>query len=1011
MTEARKTVTIVFSDVSGSTALGERLDPETVRRVMRRYFDEAQAVLEHHGGTVEKFIGDAVMAVFGIPQLHEDDALRAVRAAAELRERLVRLNEELTGDWGVEIAVRTGVSTGEVVAGDAAQEQSFATGDAVNVAARLEQAARPGEILIGDATRRLVREAVRVEAVDALGLKGKAKPVPAWRLVEVLPDVPAFTRKLDAPFVGREHDLAVVEAAFERVASERACRLLTVLGAPGVGKSRLARELLTTVGRRARAVVGRCPPYGEGITYWPLAEIVEQVAGRDPAALAELVAADESAELVAERIAGAVGLAGAGGRSEEIFWAVRKLLEALARERPVIAVLDDIHWAKPTFLDLLEYLAGFASGPILLLALARTDLLEARASWASPRRNASTLVLEPLSGRAADDLIAGLAGSAAISSAARARIAEASGGNPLFVEQMLALQVEEGGLDGELELPPTIQALLAARIDHLPAEERAVLERASVEGRSFHRGAVSELLPEGSRDALGAHLMSLVRKEFIRPDRAVFPGDDGFRFAHILLREAAYGAMAKELRADLHERYAVWLAGAAEGRAAEYEEILGYHLEQAYGYRTELGPADDGVLVLGRQAAELLASAAQRVVSRGDRPAQVNLLSRAVELLPPEDRLRLELLAELGDALTEMGDYERAEVALREAIGAEAGEDAAWIAARARISLSELRYSTAPGDVAERRREVERAIEVLDSAHDELGLARAWDLFASLHHGLGRSSAAQAAWERSIEHARRAGSARDEVSGLSWLASVALWGPTPRVEARKRCEEILERVKGNLEEEANVLGLLGCLSALEGGFDEARSLQARRAAIFEELGLELPAAWVAHQTGWVELLADDAAAAELVLRPAYETLERTGANTQLQVVGSYLARALTLQGRYVEAERLALTIEELDPTGVAEIASARSARGKAVAALGRHEEGERLAVEAVALIDETDFLIDRADARMDLADILRSAGRSEEAAKVLEDALELHEQKGNVVSGDRAEALLEELGR
>ena len=538
-----------------------------------------------------------------------------------------------------------------------------------------------------------------------------------------------------------------------------------------------------------------------------------------------------------------------------------------------------------------------------------------------------------------------------------------------------------------------------------------MLERASVEGRSFHRGAVSELLPEGSRDGLSACLMSLVRKEFIRPDRAVFAGDDGFGFAHILLREAAYGAMAKELRAELHERFAAWLAGAAEGRAAEYEEILGYHLEQAHRYRVELGPADEAVLALARRAAERLASAAQRVIARGDRPAQVNLLSRAVALLPAGDRLRLELLAELGDALTETGDYERAEAALGEAIESGTGEDGAWIEARARVSLCELRYSTAPGDVAERRLEVERAIEVLDSAHDELGLARAWDLFASLHHGVGRSSAAQAGWERSIEHARRAGSVRDELSGLSWLASVALWGPTPRAEARARCEEILGRVKGNLEEEATVFGLLGCLGALAGDFDEARSLQARRAAIFEELGLELAAAWVAHTTGWVELLADEAAAAERVLSAAYETLERVGAWTQVQVVGSYLAHALTLQERYEEAERLALTIEGLDPMSVAEIASARSARGKAVAALGRRDEGERLAAEAVALVDETDFIIDRADARMDLAEILRSAGRSEEAAGLLEEALRLHEQKGNVVSRERAAALLGELGR
>ena len=592
MAEARKTVTIVFSDVSGSTTLGEELDPETVRRVMRRYFDEAQAVLERHGGTVEKFIGDAVMAVFGIPQLHEDDALRAIRASAELRLRLGDLNDELERDWGVRIAVRMGVNTGEVVAGDAALGDSFATGDAVNVAARLEQSASPGEILVGDATLRLVRDAVRVEEVEPLAVKGKAEPVLPGASSTSFRTFRPTPRRLDAPFVGRESELAALEQAFERCAEEETCRLVTVLGPPGVGKSRLARELLAAVDARARVVVGRCLPYGEGITYWPLAEIVQQVAGRDHAGILELVADDEHAELIAKRIASAVGLAPADGRSEEVSWAVRRLLESLSRQRPLVVVFDDIHWAEPTFLDLIEYLAGFTAGPVLLLGLARPDLFETRASWATPRPNADAVVLEPLSERDAGALIDRLSSGARLSEATRSQIVEISSGNPLFLEQIVALKVEQNGDSGELVVPPTIQALLAARIDRLDPGERAVIERAAVEGRSFHRGAVSELLPESVRQTLGSDLMSLVRKELIRPDRAAFAGDDGFRFAHILVRDAAYAAMAKELRAELHEQFADWLARAAEGRMAEFEELVGYHLEQAHVYRAELGPVD-----------------------------------------------------------------------------------------------------------------------------------------------------------------------------------------------------------------------------------------------------------------------------------------------------------------------------------------------------------------------------------------------------------------------------------
>jgi class 3 adenylate cyclase len=587
-TEARKTVTVLFSDVVGSTALGEGLDPESLRRVMSRYFDAMSAVVERYGGMVEKFIGDAIMAVFGLPQVKEDDALRAVRAAADMREELARLNDELERDYGVVIPNRTGINTGEVVAGDPTGGQRLVTGDAVNVAARLEQAAAASEILLGTKTQLLVRDSVRVESVEPLELKGKAERVSAYRLLEVLRDAPAFTRRLDASFVGRERELETLRDELHRCIAERACRLVTVLGPPGIGKSRLVRELVTAKDD-ARFVVGRCLPYGEGITYWPLVEIVKQVAGEDARSVASLL--DEEGELVAECIAAAVGQSEAAAAPEETFWAVRKLLEAVARERPLVVGLDDLERAEPTFLDLVEYVLGFATdAPILLLAMARPDLLDNRPSWSAPRPNSTSLLLEPLSAGESESLIEQLLAGADLREEPRARILAAAEGNPLFVEQLLALRSEDG--DGDT-VPPTIQALLAARIDGLEPDERVVIERASIEGRLFHRSAVAELATPHVRGAVSAHLLTLVRKEFIRPDQAEFRGDDAFRFGHILIRDAAYSGMPKELRAELHERFADWLQQKVGEHAREYEEILGYHLERAYRYRSELGSLDD----------------------------------------------------------------------------------------------------------------------------------------------------------------------------------------------------------------------------------------------------------------------------------------------------------------------------------------------------------------------------------------------------------------------------------
>jgi len=593
--ESRKHVTLVFSDVVGSTALAERTDPETVRRVMSRYFDAMRAVLEAHGGTVEKFVGDAVMAVFGIPELHEDDAIRAVRAAAGIADRLRELNEEFQERYGVELAIRTGVNSGEVIAGDASQGQAFVTGDAVNVAARLEQAASSAEILIGEATHRLVRDAVLVEPVASLELKGKVEPIKAWRLLEVEPQVPGIARRLDSPLIGREREVALLEEVLQRVERERRCELVSVLGAPGAGKSRLVAEFVASAGPRATVVEGRCLPYGEGITFWPVIEMVTQAAGIEEAdppddvrkKVAALLPEGDQRDAIADHLSALLGAGEGGGALQELFWAVRRFLEALAADRPLIAVFDDIHWAEPSLLDLVEYVFGWSGGaPVLLVCLARQELLETRPSLLAPRPKASSILLEPLDAEATARLIENLLGGDAPPPGAYDTIARTAEGNPLFLEEIVRMLVEDGALrrDGdewsadlsELTIPPTIHALLAARLDRLEGHEREVLGRASVIGRVFWWGAVCELSPKAEQQRIPGSLQSLVRKELVAPDPGVFAGEDAFRFGHQLLRDTAYEGLRKEMRADLHERFASWLESKAGERLAEHQEIVGY---------------------------------------------------------------------------------------------------------------------------------------------------------------------------------------------------------------------------------------------------------------------------------------------------------------------------------------------------------------------------------------------------------------------------------------------------
>jgi predicted ATPase/class 3 adenylate cyclase len=1000
---ARKIVTIVFSDVSGSTSLGERLDQEAVRRVMERYFAETRSVLEQYGGTVEKFIGDAVMAVFGIPQLHEDDALRAVRAAAEMRGRLADLNEELERDWGVQIAVRTGVNTGEVVAGDAAQGQSFATGDAINVAARLEQAASPGEILIGDATRRLLREAVRVEAVGPLALKGKAEAIDAWRLVEILPDVPAFTHKLDAPFVGREREFAELEEAFERSAEKRVCRLVTVLGPPGIGKSRLGAELRAAVEEAATVLIGRCLPYGEGITFWPLAEIVGQLE------LGSVLRGEADVDAISLRIEAAVGLAESSGRIEETFWAVRRLFEALARERPLVLVFEDIHWAEPGFLDLIEYLAQWThDAPVLLVCLARPELLEERPSWTATEPSSVVLMLEPLSEGASQVLVADLLAEAQLTERERDRIVEVAEGNPLFIEQMVAFAAEDGS---ELGVPPTIQALLAARLDHLPPEERTVIELAAVAGKVFQWSAIADLSPDHVRSHTGSHLLALTRKGLIGPERSDFPGEDAFRFRHMLIREAAYEAIPKETRAKLHERFAGWLERSAREQARESEEFTGYHLEQAYRCLSELGPLDERGRELARLAAERLATAAARASDRGDVVAAANLLGRAIALLPEAEPARVELQLLFALATGGTGKYTEAESLLTGVIAAAQPlglRDVEWYA---RIERLSFQIETDPHWEPESIREaVGEAISLFAELGDDRGQARAWQLLSQMNQMLKQYAAAEKLIRRALEHARRAGDFSEETSSLLNLLNSIRYGPICVEEGNRRTTEILEQAEEPWVE-AYALRCLGSLYAMEGRFQEARRLIGKGLAIYEDLGLEIQMAHAAEQeSAYVEMLADDAAAAERELKSAYEALDGAGVKNSAASAAGYLGLALCAQGRYEEAARFA---EISEHGAVANDLNTqivwRCVRARVLARQAAFESAESLGREAARLAEKTDALDDRGNTLMDLADVLGVVGRGDEAATTVAEALRLYDRKGNVVSAAKAAALLAEL--
>jgi class 3 adenylate cyclase/tetratricopeptide (TPR) repeat protein len=987
-TEQRKVVTVLFSDVTGSTALGERLDPESLRHVLARYFDLASQVVDRHGGSVEKFIGDAVMAVFGVPQVHEDDALRAVRTADELRKALEPLNAELARDYGTTLAVRIGINTGEVVTGT---EERLATGDAVNVAARLEQAAQPGDILIGADTLGLVRDAVSVEALPPLDVKGKAEPVSAYRLVSLDTDAPAFVRRGDVPMVGRERQLKLLRDAFDAVASERACHLFTVLGPAGVGKSRLVAEFLRTI-EGATVVRGRCLSYGDGITYWPVVEVVKQIPNAD--ALVD-GAAWKALEVV-------LGEGDAAATPDEIAWAFRKLIEARAVEQPLLCIFDDIQWGEETFLELIEHVADLSrDAPILLLCMARPELLDRRSNWAGGKLNATTVSLEPLSEAETDELIAGLLEGSTLDQALLVKIRRAGGGNPLYLEEMLAFVGRSSNGD-EVEIPPTIHALLAARLDQLDPSERHVLERGSVEGEVFHRGAVAALVQDEA--PVDGRLVALVRKDLVRPENAQLVGEDGYRFRHLLIRDAAYEALPKSTRADLHERFATWLE-ARGAELVELDEIVGYHLEQAFRYRGELGPLTDGDRTVGGHAGELLARAGRRALERGDRRAAANLLERAAELLPENTSEQVLTLVDLGRILVEAGDdFQGARVALERAqAGAEALErEDLLVRAKIELSLLELLAAT-DYEPNEHAALAQRAIQVLEREGDQEGLARAWYAIAlgDWNGGLWDSMGEPLA--RAVEHAQRARNKSIEREALGFVLGSLLYGSTPVADGIAGTREILEQHSESREIQGWTSRMLGTLIALQGDEDMGRELLEQSRAIFTELGHREALGVLPFSTGPLELRSGNPVAAERELRAGLEQLQEMGDRARAGHLAATVAVALVEQGRLDEAEECLEvareTVPDIDVSGLAQV---KISTARVLVRRGQPEDAVRLAAEAIALVKGTEELLNMPDLLMWQADVLELAGRVEDARTALAKAVDAAARKGSVVDEQRA---------
>jgi class 3 adenylate cyclase/tetratricopeptide (TPR) repeat protein len=987
--ETRKTVSILFCDVVGSTARAEANDPEVVRSTMNRYFEAASPVIERHGGTVEKFIGDAVMAVFGVPVVHEDDALRAVRTAAQLRDMLAELG----------VTVRFGVATGEAVTGAG---QTLGSGDVFNLAARLQGAAEPGQVLISDATLELVRDAVTVDAMPPLVLKGKRDAVTAWRLGRVLADAPGIRRAAYAQLVGRDRELQLLIGAFERCQAERRCHLVTVLGAAGIGKSRLTGELVRTVD--ARWTQGRCLPYGDGITYLPVAEGLAGLAGAAPAAdwLRSRLGEGDGARAV-DVAAAALGFGGASSTPEgEIPWALGRCLEAAAGSAPLIVVFDDVQWAEPALLDVIDYLVDWCrSASILVVCLARTELLEIRPGWGGGKVNSAMMLLEPLSEAQSLAQIDALSDSRTLPPELRRKVAETSGGNPLFAEQMVAMM--DSGAQ-EVVVPASVQALLAARIDALAASERSVLEAAAVEGQEFHGDAITTLVGDGIE--VTDQLRALVRQELVEP--RIDGGGSQYAFRHLLIRDAAYESISLSRRARLHASFADWWDQAMPTDAPQHQAILGYHLDTAYRCHEQLGDEISSYAELAARAGVALGSAAESAWKGWDGTCGP-LFDRAIELLPAGHPARAELLmSNIWVQFHVQAKNDR----IDELIGLGLDEAAASgdEVIQVRFELARTIWQISRGEdlaIDDRRRQADEAIGYFETVGETSGAILALNLLALTEQDAMQGERTRAIAERMLAIGDRTGERVAVEDGGQILALAVLDGPVPTDEAIAICERLAATTPGPAR--GIPLQYLSELLAARCEFDLARQTLAAAEAAVAPLGNAMAASYFRWTDGAIEMLAGRWAVAEAALRQVQQALIDSEEGWALGGIGALLGEALLEQDRVREArDEVEAARAHLAPRSTYYQAWWRRAMARVEARDGNAELAVSLAVEALALIEQSDWLYFRAETELALADVLRRAGREEEARAAASRALAQCESKRHLAGIRRVERFLDE---